>query len=111
MKTYLAGIAVLALLLSACGAGTEAGADVSETPTSASTAERTTNATAEPTAEPTPIPTPEPPSLTIAQSNAISSAQSYLDYSAFSRKGLIDQLVFEGYSLAQAEFGVAAVGY
>jgi hypothetical protein len=55
---------------------------------------------------PTPIPTPEQPALTIAQSNAISSAQSYLDYTAFSRKGLVDQLVFEGYSVADATFAV-----
>jgi hypothetical protein len=38
--------------------------------------------------------------------NAVESAQSYLDYSAFSRKGLIEQLEFEDYSSADATFAV-----
>jgi hypothetical protein len=38
--------------------------------------------------------------------NAIESAQSYLDYAAFSRKGLIEQLEFEDYSTADATFAV-----
>jgi SOS response regulatory protein OraA/RecX len=42
--------------------------------------------------EPTPI--PEPIEHTQAQKKAL----SYLDYSAFSRQGLIDQLIFEGFT-------------
>ncbi|MEI3391016.1 MAG: Ltp family lipoprotein [Clostridia bacterium] len=34
-----------------------------------------------------------------------------MDYSSFSRKGLIDQLEFEGFTSEQAEYGAAAVGY
>ena len=41
---------------------------------------------------------------------AAKSAKSYLKYSAFSRTGLIDQLVFEGYTQAQAEYGVGTTG-
>ena len=41
---------------------------------------------------------------------AAASAQSYLDMSGYSRDGLIDQLVFEGYTRAQAEYGVNKVG-
>lgn len=50
--------------------------------------------------------TEEEPSMTVSQMNAIESAQSYLDYSAFSRKGLIEQLEFEDYSNADATFAV-----
>jgi len=45
------------------------------------------------------------PSETIGQQNARESAQSYLDSMSFSRSGLIDQLVFEGFSQAEAEYG------
>jgi hypothetical protein len=37
---------------------------------------------------------------------ASSKAQQYLDYSAFSRSGLIDQLVFEGFDEAEATVAV-----
>lgn len=49
------------------------------------------------------------PSYTIAQENAIQSAQSYLDMSGFSRAGLIQQLsskAGEGYKLRLAVFAV-----
>jgi len=42
---------------------------------------------------------------------AAKKAEQYLKYSAFSREGLIDQLMFEGFTRSQAEYGVAAVGY
>lgn len=38
-------------------------------------------------------------------------AKSYLDYQSFSRDGLYDQLVYEGFSEAEANAGLAAVGY
>ncbi len=41
---------------------------------------------------------------------AAKSAQTYLDFMAFSRSGLIDQLIFEGFTPEQAEYGVTAVG-
>lgn len=44
--------------------------------------------------------------LTASQQNAVETAESYLDTSAFSRKGLIDQLVFEGFSAKDAKFAV-----
>lgn len=43
----------------------------------------------------------------VAQQNAYRSAVSYLDYTAFSRSGLVGQLAFEGFSPADAEFGIA----
>lgn len=56
-------------------------------------------------------PTPKPePEFTAAQENAIDAAQGYLDYTAFSRSGLIQQLKFEKYPAADAEFAVAHMG-
>ena len=51
-------------------------------------------------------PAPPAPSLTPSQKNAIESAQSYLDYTSFSRLGLIGQLEYEQYSTADATFVV-----
>lgn len=41
---------------------------------------------------------------------AAKSAKNYLEMTTFSRKGLIDQLVFEGYTRKQAEYGVGKTG-
>lgn len=49
---------------------------------------------------------PAGPSLTLAQQQAIAQAESYLDYTAFSRTGLIDQLEYEGFSTEDATFAV-----
>lgn len=55
-----------------------------------------------------PAPPAEDPAveLTLAQENAIDAAENYLDMSGFSRSGLIDQLEFEDYSVADATFAV-----
>ncbi|QKY79924.1 lipoprotein [Gordonia phage Clawz] len=45
-------------------------------------------------------------SMTKQQSNAVRKAQDYLSTSAFSRTGLIDQLKFEGFAPADAEYAV-----
>lgn len=47
---------------------------------------------------------------TVSQANARESAESYLAFSAFSRTGLIEQLEYEGYAVADAEYAVDAVG-
>jgi len=58
-----------------------------------------------------PIPTkiedkPEPTlSETVSQKNAVRSAKAYLDYSAFSREGLVAQLEYEQFSHADAVYG------
>jgi hypothetical protein len=41
---------------------------------------------------------------------AAKSAKSYLDYTSFSRQGLIDQLEFEGFATQQAIYGVNTTG-
>lgn len=50
------------------------------------------------------------PKETRNQANARAKAESYLDGMAFSQSGLIDQLEYEGYSKADATYGVKAVG-
>jgi hypothetical protein len=52
---------------------------------------------------------PEAPTETVSQQQARASAQDYLDYSAFSRLGLIDQLSSEygeGFPVKDAEYAV-----
>ncbi len=46
---------------------------------------------------------------TAGQENARRSAESYLEMTAFSRSGLIQQLKFEGYSTPDATYAVDAV--
>jgi hypothetical protein len=53
---------------------------------------------------------PSVPSESSGQSNALSTAQDYLNSQGFSRKGLIQQLEFEGYSAADSTYAVDAVG-
>jgi len=48
---------------------------------------------------------------TVGQKNALSKAKSYLKMMAFSYEGLIDQLVFEGFTAEQAEYGVSQNGF
>jgi Host cell surface-exposed lipoprotein len=52
----------------------------------------------------------EAPTETVNQENARKSAESYLEYSAFSRQGLIDQLEYEEFATEDAEYAVDAVG-
>ncbi len=47
---------------------------------------------------------------TVSQKNALRKAQSYLSYSAFSRKGLIEQLEYEGFSNEDSVYAVDRVG-
>lgn len=50
------------------------------------------------------------PELSIGQKNALSKAYDYLNYSAFSKKGLIEQLEYEGFSTEEAEYAVENCG-
>lgn len=47
--------------------------------------------------------------MTVSQSNAVDKAQSYLDFTAFSRTGLIKQLEFDQFSTDDATFAVDTV--
>ena len=47
---------------------------------------------------------------TVVLWNAIKKAESYLKFMSFSRSGLIDQLIYEGFSTSQATYGVDSLG-
>ena len=47
--------------------------------------------------------------MTVSQQQAVRKAESYLDMTAFSRSGLVKQLVFEGFSAADAEYAVSHI--
>ena len=49
-------------------------------------------------------------SRTRGEENALKKAHSYLDYSAFSYSGLIDQLEYEGYSTSEATYAADHCG-
>jgi hypothetical protein len=59
---------------------------------------------------PAPAPTPPPaPAETVSQQQARISASDYIKYvGGFSRLGLIDQLLYEGFTQADAAYGVDA---
>ncbi|WP_296139234.1 Ltp family lipoprotein [uncultured Tessaracoccus sp.] len=62
--------------------------------------------TVEPAAEPSEAPDD---GITVSQSNAIDKARGYLSFAAFSRKDLIEQLEYEGFSKADATFAVERI--
>lgn len=47
---------------------------------------------------------------TLEQQNAVSTAQDYLNYTVFSKSGLIEQLEFEGFSNEDATYAADQVG-
>ena len=49
-------------------------------------------------------------SPTLGEKNALAKANSYLSFSAFSKKGLIKQLNFEGFSNEEAQYAVDNCG-
>jgi hypothetical protein len=49
---------------------------------------------------------PEVPSGTVGEENARMKAETYLSVMAFSKKGLINQLKFDGFTTAEATYGV-----
>ena len=49
-------------------------------------------------------------SATVGQEQAAEMAESYLDSQSFSRKGLIEQLEYEGFTHQEAEYGVDQTG-
>lgn len=57
---------------------------------------------------PTSVQTVSVSAETVAQRNARRMAKAYLGYTAFSRKGLIHQLKYEGFSTRVAAYGVDA---
>ena len=102
-----AWIVIVLVIGGAASGGSPSKETSNQTPTEESTPVKATDA---PTTD-APTTQAPAPSETIGQENARESAQDYLNYSAFSRSGLIDQLLYEGFSRAEAEYGVNAVGF
>jgi len=77
------------------------------TPTTTTTEASTTTIQASTTTiqRPTSTTVPEP-EFTRAEENAIQKARDYLDFTSFSRSGLIDQLEYEGFTTAEATLAV-----
>lgn len=87
----------IAVVIAACSVGDSDGSGYrSDDPASPSAAESNES----------PEPEESKDNLSTSQLQAVGSAESYLEFSSFSRKGLINQLEFEGYSTADAEFAV-----
>jgi len=66
--------------------------------------EEATEEVEEPVVEETPEEPKVEDSLTVSQKNAIRKAEDYLDYTAFSKSGLVEQLEYEGFSNEEATF-------
>ncbi len=116
------GLIIIGVLFAVglCSVAVSGGDDDSETAAQETTtatfaAETTTQAPAESqSAEPEPAPAQEPeaaePEVPREYLNALRSAKQYLDYTAFSRDGLVRQLEFENYSNDAAQYAVDNVG-
>ena len=74
-------------------------------PSATTTAPPTTTQPAPTTTTPPPPP-PTTPAVSAGQENALRTARDYLDFTAFSRQGLIEQLEYEGYSIEDATWAV-----
>jgi PBP1b-binding outer membrane lipoprotein LpoB len=57
-----------------------------------------------------PVEKPAEPEVTMGQKQAVEKAHQYLEVSAFSRQGLIEQLVYEGFTTDEATFAVDFLG-
>ncbi|GAA1870980.1 Ltp family lipoprotein [Myceligenerans crystallogenes] len=101
------GFGALWIAIIAASAGGDVGA-ADATSTSISQDGTTTEEAApdKPAAEPADKPEPAEPAMTVSQEQAVGSAQNYIDLTPFSRSGLVDQLVYEDFSRADAEFAV-----
>lgn len=50
-----------------------------------------------------------PATITLGMKNAVGRAQAYLNYTSFSKKGLIEQLEYEGYTRSEATYAAETV--
>lgn len=88
----------------------EPAAEPAVEPAAEPAAEPAVEPAAEPVVEPVKeSPTPVAEGETVSQKNAVKMAKNYLSYTAFSKKGLITQLEFEGFSNEDATYAVGQV--
>jgi hypothetical protein len=92
----------------------ESVSEPTESPSPTKSTKPNTSASAPAAAAPAPskpaAAAPAPSNESVSQKNARLKAQSYLRSSSFSRQGLIDQVVYEGFSTEDATYGVDANG-
>jgi TM2 domain-containing membrane protein YozV len=91
-------------------AGTIEDKQATATPAPAPTPAATTPTPTAKAPAPAPAPAPAAPSATVSQKNALAKAKSYIGYTAFSHDGLVDQLIYEQFSAADATYGADNVG-
>jgi Host cell surface-exposed lipoprotein len=102
----LVGLA-LASTLTACGGAVEGEVDPAAPAQSSSAPAAESTKAAPKTQAPKPAPKAKAtPTLTRSQEEAIGAAEDYLASSHFSKKGLIEQLKYEGYSTKDATYAV-----
>jgi hypothetical protein len=100
-----------ALVVVAIGAmATQGGSESNVVPTTSGQSQSTSSQSGDANTDTTSAPDTTESKETVSQSNARESADSYLDVSAFSREGLIEQLEFEGFSNADATYAVDSLG-
>ncbi len=105
-----AGIAALLIIGAVAGGGGTQTGTTSATSPGASQPTAPQAEKAEPMEEPAAAPPADSaPELTLAQENVLEAAEDYLDYQAFSRSGLIEQLEYEDYSAKDATWAVDQV--
>ena len=108
-KRWWAAIALAIIVIAAAASGGGAEPDT-KTPTAADsqvTGQDKDKADGDKSTEPKAETEPEAePAETVSQENARESAETYLDMTAFSRSGLIEQLEFEDFSTKDATYGV-----
>jgi len=108
MRHQIISAVLLTATLTGCALEPERQEVASTTAPATSETPAVTAATETPAA---PEATEAPPSTeTVSQENARRSAEQYLSNLAFSRQGLIDQLLYEGFDEADATYGTDAVG-
>lgn len=91
-------------------AGTIEDKQATATPAPAPTPAATTSTPTAKAAAPAPAPAPAAPSASVSQKNALAKAKQYIAYTAFSHDGLVEQLVYEQFSAADAAYGADNVG-
>ena len=103
VSTFLS-VAMAASLLVGCGGGSAPASSDTQTST------ETTTETATETEASTEETTEAEPEATTGQLNALDKAMDYLSFTAFSKKGLRDQLEYDGYNDDEIEYAVDNCG-
>lgn len=103
MKKLFLILALICVILSGCSDEPSTQSDTQTNKSSVSAVQSTPEQTQEPQE-------PAESTLTMGQQNALKSAESYLEITAFSHSGLVQQLEFDGYSTEDATYAADNCG-